>query len=136
VQPGRALFARIGVEELAALPRQHSFVDALESLLIAASSGSLAKSLATKATKLGTGKNAVAPIIEVVVLTPGSSANIRITGVRKGGGTAHVNTPCRGMHPAQGSPASTRSRPGKRILRRIAVRLTSSNIAGSRPRPS
>ena len=85
-----ALFARIGIEELAALPREHSFVDALEALMIAASTGSLAKSLAARAAKLGADKHSVAPLIEVAALTPGTSADIRIAGVRRGA-TASVN---------------------------------------------
>lgn len=78
------LFARAGITELAALPPEHSFVDALEALLIAASSGSLAKGLAARTSKSGTGRTAVALLIEVAAMTPGTSGNIRIAGVRKG----------------------------------------------------
>jgi hypothetical protein len=78
------LFRQTGIAELADLPADHSFVDALEALLVAASTGSLAKSLAERARKLKTDKMSLAPLIKVAVLTPGTSAEIRIAGLRKG----------------------------------------------------
>lgn len=105
-----ALFHRVGIEELAALPERHSFVDALEALLVAASVGSLARNLAGKARKLGPHAAPAAPVIEVAALTPGTSGDIRISGVRKGV-TAHV-------HYALPSPwgRSGAHHPGKREI--------------------
>jgi hypothetical protein len=77
------LFARLGIDELAALPREHSFIDVLEALIVAASTGSLAKSLARQAKKHKSDMEAVAPLIEVAALTPGTSGEIRIAGLRK-----------------------------------------------------
>jgi len=104
------LFKRVGIEELAALPADHSFVDALEALVIAAASGSLSKNLAAKSAKLGTSKAAVAPLIEVAAMTPGTSGDIRIAGVRKGI-TAAVNY----VHPSPWDRPGARS-PSKREL--------------------
>jgi hypothetical protein len=98
-----SLFARVGIDELALLPRDHSFVDALEALLVAASTGSLARSLAKEASRLKIDKAGVLPLIEVAALTPGTSADIRIAGVRRGA-TASVNY----------APPSPWDRPGAR----------------------
>lgn len=78
------LFTQTGIDELAQLPPDHSFIDALEALFVAASIGSLAKSLTARASKLKSNKISVAPLIKVAALTPGTSAEIRIAGLRKG----------------------------------------------------
>jgi hypothetical protein len=70
------VFAKIGIDELAALPSGHSFVDALEALFIAASTGSLEKKLADRASKAGTDKLDVAPAMVVEALAPGTQARI------------------------------------------------------------
>lgn len=57
------LYGKLGIAELAALPRRHSFIDALEALIVAASAGSLARKL-----------------IEVAALNPGTSGDIRLAG--------------------------------------------------------
>jgi len=76
----KKLYADIGIKELAALPPDHSFVDALETLIQCAAGGSL--QLATEATGTRGRKIDAAPMIEVVAVTPGTVGNIRISGVK------------------------------------------------------
>lgn len=109
-QSSAGLFSRTGIDELAKLPAGHSFIDALEALLVAASSGSMATALGARARKLKTDRMSVAPQIKVAVLTPGTSAEIRIAGLRKGV-TASVTY----MHPSPWDRPGARQ-PGKREM--------------------
>jgi DNA-binding Xre family transcriptional regulator len=85
----KKLFAQIGITELASLPAEHSFVDALEAMLGSAATGSLAAWLAQEAKGTRGRKIGVAPLIEVAAHTPGTLGDIRIAGV-KSGATASV----------------------------------------------
>ena len=76
----KGLFAEIGIEELAALPVGHSFVDALEALFTATSTGSLEGKLAAKARKERTDKIWVAPTITIEALAPGTEGSVSIGG--------------------------------------------------------
>jgi hypothetical protein len=80
----KALFRAIGVEELAVLPQNHSFVDALEALLQSAATGSLRAWLTQQAKNARGRKLDVAPLIEVTLHTPGTVGDIRIAGLNSG----------------------------------------------------
>jgi len=80
----KALFRDIGIAELAALPGSHSFIDALEGMLRAAATGSLAKFLDAEAKTVRGRCLDVAPLIEVAAGTPGTVGDIRIAGVKSG----------------------------------------------------
>ncbi len=77
-------YAGLGLAELEALPKDHSFADALEALIASAAIGDMSAYLAaevkgTRATSL-----MVAPRMEVSVATPGTFGEIRIAGVKEG----------------------------------------------------
>lgn len=80
----KKLFGQIGVTELAGLPADHSFVDALEAMLNSTATGSLAAWLAQEAKRARGRKADVAPLIEVAALTPGTLGDIRIAGIKSG----------------------------------------------------
>jgi hypothetical protein len=86
----KKLFSKIGIAELAALPTDHSFVDALEAMLGSAATGSLAAWLTAEAKRARRARVRIAPLIEVAplieiaLLTPGTVGDIRIAGVKKG----------------------------------------------------
>lgn len=80
----KKLFKEIGIKELAALPSDHSFIDALEVLIQSAATGSLAQWLAAEAKGTRGRPIDVAPLIEVAALTPGTVGDIRIAGVKSG----------------------------------------------------
>jgi hypothetical protein len=62
----------LGIEELVALPRHHSFIDALEALFASAATGSLAA-------RAGSRRSTHAmPVIEIGAHAPGTVADIRI----------------------------------------------------------
>jgi len=68
------LFAGTKLEELAALPKAHGFVDALEALIASAAAGALAKMIA----KL---KTEATPRIEVFAFTRATRGRIRLSGL-------------------------------------------------------
>jgi len=120
------LFTQTGIDELAVLPAGHSFVDALEALFVAASTGSLAKWLTARAAKLKTDKISVAPAIKVAALNPGTSAEIRIAGLRKG-----IAASVTYMRPSPWDRPSRRQ-PGKRGIearqRRVKRKRTETDL--------
>jgi len=72
------------VPEIAELPEDHSFIDALEALLIAAIDGSIDQFI-RRVLKGGTGdRAAAAPRIELAALSPGTLGDIRISGISQG----------------------------------------------------
>lgn len=71
-QSSPQLFGGCGVAELETLSKKHSLLDALESLATALIEGSLTAAPAP-------------PSIEISVLSPGTLADIRIAGLRRGG---------------------------------------------------
>ncbi|HVT26637.1 MAG TPA: hypothetical protein VHE81_01335 [Lacipirellulaceae bacterium] len=74
-------YAELGLAELAALPSDHSLVDALEALIIATVSGSLHQ----RRPETGWARSStptVAPDVEVWALAPGTVAEIRISGLK------------------------------------------------------
>lgn len=74
-------YKKARIKELAQLPADHSFVDALEALIAAAASGTLAKAIDAARPEVG-GKKIPAPaLIEVAALTPGTIGDIRIAGL-------------------------------------------------------
>jgi hypothetical protein len=70
-------FGTAKLDDLAALPARHSFVDALEALITSASAGSLAKLMTHS-------KDAWVPHIEVFAFTRATRGRIRIAGLPKG----------------------------------------------------
>lgn len=80
------LFRSCFLGELAELPDDHSFVDALEALIRSVTKGSLAERLERVA-----GVDTVRPLpsIEIAALTPGTMADLRITGAGRQG-SRHV----------------------------------------------
>lgn len=68
-------FGNVGIEELAVLSREHSFLDALEALVGAVANGSLSPS------KSGL---PVPDVIDIGAQTPGTVGNIRIAGTVTG----------------------------------------------------
>ena len=70
-------FGAVRLDDLAALPARHSFVDALEALIASASTGSLAKLMTNS-------KDAWVPHIEVFAFTRATRGRIRIAGLPKG----------------------------------------------------
>ena len=77
-------FAQMGLKELASLPPDHSFVDALEALLHSASVGALGKWMSDVAQEAGAPKAEVAPLIEVAFLSPGTLGDLRVAGMKDG----------------------------------------------------
>jgi hypothetical protein len=73
---------------MAALPAEHSFVDALEALIASAAAGSLAAWLALEAKAVRGRKIDVAPLINIAASTPGTAGEIRIAGLAPGVTTA------------------------------------------------
>ncbi len=76
-------YAGLGIAELERLPRDHSFIDAIEALIASAAAGSLAAMMdewraGTRATRV-----MVAPLIEVSVLVVGTLGELRIAGVKE-----------------------------------------------------
>jgi alkylation response protein AidB-like acyl-CoA dehydrogenase len=71
------LFGTVGLDDLAALPARHSFVDALTALIASASTGSLAKLITTS-------KKGWTPNIEVFAFTRAARGRIRIAGLPNG----------------------------------------------------
>jgi|SRR5215813_10632590 len=83
-------FKRCGIKELAQLPPRHSFLDALEALLMAAASGTMPKSA----------------VVEVAALTPGTIGDIRLAGLGNKS-TVHVRY-------AEPSPWDSKKEPSAR----------------------
>ena len=73
----KGLFGKIGLDDLAALPAEHGFVDGLAALITSAASGSLARLMT------GT-KGAKAPHLEVFAFTQATRGRIRISGLPNG----------------------------------------------------
>jgi len=71
----------MGITELAALPAEHSFIDAVEALIIAAMSGSLAKWRHASERSVPSGAD---PLIELAAHAPGTVADIRIADIKHG----------------------------------------------------
>jgi hypothetical protein len=71
------LFGAIGLDDLAALPARHSFVDALTGIIASVSIGSLAKLIAAS-------KDGWVPHIEVFAFTRAIRGRIRIAGLSNG----------------------------------------------------
>lgn len=69
---GAALYQKTGITELKALPREHSFVDAVEALITSAATGSIAET------------PDAAPLIDIAALSPGTIGDIRIAGLPSG----------------------------------------------------
>jgi hypothetical protein len=81
---GGVPYARLGIAELERLPKEHSFIDAIEALIASAAAGSLAETMdewreGTRATRA-----MVAPLIEVSLLVVGTLGGLRIAGVKDG----------------------------------------------------
>lgn len=76
-QPGSGtdLYGETGIHELKALPREHSFVDAVEALVASAAKGSLADAVEASQT---------APVIDIAALSPGTVGDIRLAGLPSG----------------------------------------------------
>jgi len=74
---GDTLFGAITLDDLAALPARHGFVDALAALIVSASSGSLARLI----TESGDGW---VPHIEIFAFTRATRGRIRISGLPNG----------------------------------------------------
>lgn len=72
------LFGAMKLDELAALPARHSFVDALAALIASASTGALAKLI------LDLPLQSTLPRIEVFAFTRATRGRIRIAGLRNG----------------------------------------------------
>jgi hypothetical protein len=87
---GEEGYKRSGIKELSQLPTTHSFIDALEALLLAAGKGSLPKDA----------------VIEVAALTPGTIGDIRIAGLG--------NRPTVHMRYGEPSPWDGKKEPAKR----------------------
>jgi hypothetical protein len=88
-ESGGSPYARLGIAELEALPKDHSLIDAVEAVIASASTGSLARMMdewrkGTRATRA-----MVAPLIDVSVLVVGTLGGLRIAGL-DGGRTAAV----------------------------------------------
>lgn len=77
LQPGSGtdLYGETGIDELKALPREHSFVDAVEALVASAAKGSLADAVEASQT---------APVIDIAALSPGTVGDIRLAGLPSG----------------------------------------------------
>jgi hypothetical protein len=71
------LFATANLDELAALPARHSFVDALTALIASASTGALAKLITSS-------KDGWVPQIEIFAFTRATRGRIRIAGLPNG----------------------------------------------------
>jgi hypothetical protein len=71
------LFSNVGLDDLAALPARHGFIDALEALIASASAGALAKLIANS-------KDGWIPHIEVFAFTRATRGRIRIAGLPNG----------------------------------------------------
>ena len=84
-QSSKKAFALAGLSELARLPSDHSFIDALEALLASGVDGSLAEWL----DKHKRSRRASLPIIDVAASSPGAIGDIRIAGILEGA-TAQV----------------------------------------------
>jgi len=79
----KKFFAQAGLSELARLPADHSFIDALEALFLSGMSGDLAAWLAKhRATKRG--RTPPQPLIDVATSTPGPVGDIRVAGILEG----------------------------------------------------
>jgi hypothetical protein len=77
-------FAKIGIAELANLPAEHSFVDAMEALIASAASGSLTQAMLDVPAGSRPMKSDATPLIQVAALTPGTVGDIRVAGTRGG----------------------------------------------------
>lgn len=83
------LYGATGIVELISLPRDHSFLDAVEAIIASAASGSLGERIA-RAAKTARGRAAdFAPLIDVAALSPGTAGDIRLAGL-DGGVTVSV----------------------------------------------
>jgi hypothetical protein len=96
-------YKKSGIKELAELPTGHSFIDALEALIAAAASGTLAEAIHADAQGLRVSAPA---LIEVAALTPGTIGDIRIAGL---GDRLSVN-----VRYAQPTPWDASSKPTQR----------------------
>lgn len=81
---GKSAYRKTGIAELAALSKDHSFIDALEALIGSAMSGSLSELMTSEAKKVRGRKADGAPIIDVAALTPGTVGDIRLAGLPSG----------------------------------------------------
>jgi len=72
----------LGITELTALPRDHSFIDAVEALIESAATGSLATW--TPSPTKGTRKADDVPLIEIAAHSPGTFADIRLADTKRG----------------------------------------------------
>jgi hypothetical protein len=84
----KKLFAGAGVPELAALSPSHSFVDALEALLISATTGWLSDRIGNAAASAQRRTAIALPSIEIAASTPGTLGDIRIAGLGRHGPTS------------------------------------------------
>lgn len=71
-------FKPLRFDELASLPDSHSFIDALEAIITAATNGSL-RAAAQSQQKGRAEPAAKAPLIELAALTPGTVGNVRVS---------------------------------------------------------
>lgn len=77
-------YGKSGIAELSRLPALHSFVDALEALIVSVAGGTLAEALSRDAKKHKTDRHAVAPLIDIAALSPGTVGDIRLAGLPGG----------------------------------------------------
>ena len=77
-------YAGLGIVELEDLPPEHSFIDALATLIASAAAGSLAAAMRAQAEEINGQVILSPPHIEVAVLMPGTLGEIRIAGTGTG----------------------------------------------------
>ncbi len=102
------LLRATGISELSSLPADHSFVDAVEMLIAAVATGTLAASLRPTATRARKERRASVPLIEIAAVMPGTVGEIRVAGLPDG---AVVN-----LRYALPSPWDKGTRPSKAAI--------------------
>jgi hypothetical protein len=103
------LLRDIGIPELESLPPDHSFIDAVEALISAAATGSLAASPHPPEGPAGDDLAPSMPLIEVAAVMPGTMGEIRLAGLPHG---AAIN-----LRYALPSPWDSGARPSKAAVK-------------------
>ncbi|GEM_PF-2662835 len=78
------LLRATGISELASLPADHSFVDAVEMLITAVATGTLAVSVRPTTTRARQERSIFVPLIEIAAVMPGTMGEIRLAGLSDG----------------------------------------------------
>src|SRR5262249_21152375 len=76
-------FGGLGIVEFGKLKRDHSFVDVLDALIGALAYGAFGQTLVAEAKRYKARPVALAPLIEVAALTPGTAGDLRIAGIER-----------------------------------------------------